>query len=303
MNLGTAMNMFGYRRGGEPVAFAEQMRMCHRVGFRTMDIDFYEAPRRKMMADELNCDEWERNIDALGNEAAKLGVHFTQSHAPFNKHLFTAGKCPSEEYRTRFDELMRRAIIASAKLGVKWVTVHPMNDTIHAEFDNEVNMATNLEYYKPFVELAKRCGVGIAIENMAKLDTAVRRVYCASPEELANLIDAFGDPVSVGACWDFGHAQMMLTDQPRQLRMLGKRLKATHVQDNTGKRDSHLIPFVGGNIRWEEIMPCLKEIGYEGDFMFEVHSFGRNLPDALWESAGKLAYEFGMYCMEMYEKA
>lgn len=303
MNLGTSINLFAYRRGERvPRSFVDQLRDTCRAGFRTLDIDFYEAAHHKMLRDDLNCDEWEAHIDAVGEEAAKLGAVFTQSHAPFNKNLFMYGKQPSEEYMAQYDVLMRRAIIASGRLGVKWVTVHPLNDTVHGEYDVEVNMATNLEYYKPYLELAKRCGVGLAIENMAKSDNAVRRVYCASPEELIDLIDAFGDP-AVGACWDFGHAQMMLADQPRQLRRLGKRLKSTHVQDNTGKRDSHLIPFVGGNIRWEEIMPCLREIGYEGDFMLETHHFARHIPEELWESAGRLAYEFGMYCMEMYHRA
>lgn len=303
MNLGTSINMFAFEREGKlPRSFVDQVRDTCRVGFRTLDIDFYEAAHRHLLRDDLNCDEWEAKIDAAGNEAAKHGAVFTQSHAPFNKKLFLWGKQPGAEYMEQFDMLMRRAIVASGKLGVKWVTVHPLTDTVHAEYDVETDLATNLEFYKPYLELAKRCGVGLAIENMAKADDIIRRVYCASPEELADLIDAFGDP-AVGACWDFGHAKMMLADQPRQLRMLGKRLKATHVQDNKGDRDSHLIPFVGGNIPWEEIMPCLKEIGYEGDFMLEAHSYARYIPEALRESAGRLAYDFGMYCMEMYHRA
>ena len=303
MNLGTSINMFAYRRGEKkPRSFVDQLRDTCRVGFRTLDIDFYEAAHHGMMEDDLNCDDWEANIEAVGNEAAKLGASFTQSHAPFNQKLFLYGKQPNAEYLEKFDMLMRRAIVASGRLGVKWVTVHPLTDTVHAEYDVQVDLATNLEFYKPYLELAKGCGVGLAIENMAKADHVIRRVYCASPEELIDLIDAFGDP-SVGACWDFGHAKMMLNDQPRQLRALGKRLKATHVQDNNGKRDAHLVPFVGGNIRWEEIMPCLKEIGYEGDFMLEAHHFARQMPEALWESVGKLAYDLGMYCMEMYHRA
>lgn len=303
MNLGTSINMFAFGRGIKtPRPFVDQLRDTCRVGFRTLDIDFYEAAHRGMIKDDLNCDDWEEKIEAVGNEAAKLGAVFTQSHAPFNKKIFLWGKQPDEEYMAKFDVLMRRAIIASGRLGVKWVTVHPLTDTVHAEYDVDVDRATNLEFYKPYVELAKKHNVGIAIENMAKSDNAIRRVYCASPEELADLIDAFGDP-SVGACWDFGHAKMMLADQPRQLRMLGNRLKSTHVQDNNGKSDAHLIPFVGGNIAWESIMPCLKEIGYGGDFMLEAHNYTKQLPQELWMSAGKLAYEFGTYCMEMYHRA
>ena len=303
MNLGTSINLYAFRRGEKmPRSFADQVRDTCRVGFRTLDIDFYEAAHRKLIVDDLNCDDWEAKIDAAGNEAAKWGAVFTQSHAPFHKNLFLYGKQPDAAYMEAFDRLMRRAIVASARLGVRWVTVHPLTDTVHAEYDVETNLATNLDFYRPYAELARREGVGLAIENMAKMDNVIRRVYCASPEEQIALIDAFGDP-AVGACWDFGHAHMMLADQPRQLRALGRRLKATHVQDNNGKRDAHLIPFVGGTIRWEEIMPCLKEIGYEGDFVLESHHFARQMPEALWESAGRLAYEFGMYCMNMYEHA
>ena len=59
-----------------------------------------------MIQDDLNCDDWEANIEAVGNEAAKLGAVFTQSHAPFNKNLFLYGKQPDEEYLAGFDQLM-----------------------------------------------------------------------------------------------------------------------------------------------------------------------------------------------------
>ena len=95
----------------------------------------------------------------------------------------------------------------------------------------------------------------------------------------------------------------MIKDQCRQLRKLGKRIKATHVQDNKGVVDSHLIPFVGGDIPWESIMPCLKEIGYEGDFIFETQSFMNQFPEELKLSAARLAYDFGMYCMKLYDEA
>ena len=44
-------------------------------------------------------------------------------------------------------------------------------------------------------------------------------------------------------------------------------------------------------------------IGYGGDFMLEAHHYTKQLPQELWMSAGKLAYEFGTYCMEMYHRA
>ena len=117
-------------------------------------------------------------------------------------------------------------------------------------------------------------------------------------DELIELVDSFGSPAA-GICWDFGHAHSVYRDQAKALRKIGHRLKATHVQDNRGNLDGHLIPFIGGNIRWEEIMPALVEIGYTGDFIFETHRFTQNLPEALRASAGNFAREMGEYCLSL----
>ena len=121
-------------------------------------------------------------------------------------------------------------------------------------------------------------------------------------EEQIALIDHFNDP-SVGGTWDFGHAQLVYKDQVPALRKLGKRLKATHVQENDGSGDDHFIPFIRGNTPWEKLMPLLKEIGYEGDFTYEIHGFYSSIPDEMRLRAGKLAYEVGMYLMSLYENA
>ncbi len=303
MKLGAMTNLYRARRGGQPGnSYIEQTRRCAAAGFTVLDLNVCDSVRPGKN-DDLASDDWEAKIDALGSEAAKLGIVFTQAHAPFNGDMFVYGKQPNAEYIERFSEMSRRCVIAAGRLGIKRITIHPMSDTVNTEFDNEIQKKTNLEFYAPMIDLAKKCGTGLALENMADFDRAkIHRAYCADVDDLIDIIDTVNDPV-LGVCWDFGHARMMLSDQPRQLRKLGKRLVSTHVQDNNGKRDSHLIPFVGGDIRWEMIMPCLKEIGYEGDFVLETHQFMNEIPDALRPSAAKLAYDFGMYCMEIYNKA
>lgn len=140
-------------------------------------------------------------------------------------------------------EMLRRAAVASGRLGVKWMVVRPLNDTVRCEYDTEVELATNREFYAPVLEECKKAGVGIAFENMYNFSPDdYRRSYCENPEDLIALVDSYGDG-SVGVCWDFGHANFVLADQPRALRKLGSRIKTTHVQDNRGAVDSHLIPF------------------------------------------------------------
>ena len=51
--------------------------------------------------------------------------------------------------------------------------------------------------------------------------------------------------------------------------MLGSHVRALHIQDNMGDRDSHLTPFLG-TLNLDAVMNGLLDIGYRGYFTFEV---------------------------------
>ena len=59
----------------------------------------------------------------------------------------------------------------------------------------------------------------------------------------------------------------------------------------------------GSEFPGDRLKALLKEIGYDGDFTYEVHGFYSKIPDDLRIEAGKLGYKVGMYLMEMYDKA
>ncbi|MBQ8397585.1 MAG: sugar phosphate isomerase/epimerase [Clostridia bacterium] len=298
MRLGTQVGLFNPRQGSDqPKDTIHMMEQCAAAGFLVQDIGFCDAIRPGK-PDDLSRYDWERRIDAIGEAAARLGVEFSQAHLPYDD-LFLYSKPRTAREIALFREMTRRGIIACGRLGVKWAVVHPFTDTIHAEYDNAVNLATNREFYAPYVEFAEKNGTGLAFENMAEFSLEkVKRRYCTAADELIELVDSFGSSAA-GICWDFGHAHSVYRDQTAALRKIGARLKATHVQDNRADRDGHLIPFIGGNIKWEAIMPTLVEIGYTGDFIFETHRFTQNIPDALRASAGQFAYEMGQYCLSL----
>ncbi len=299
MELGAMLSIYRYRRGETACRpYAEQLQYCYDAGFRVVDVNVTASTRGQ--GDQMAADDWERTMTALADRCAALGVRVAQMHAPYNANFFLRGQRPTEEYITMFREMNLRTVKAAAILGAPWIVVHPLTDTVNTEYDNDIQKRTNIEFYSEMLEAAKRAGVGLAFENMAEFKREkARRLYCAATDELIDLVDTVGHDVA-GVCWDFGHARELYADQPRQLRKIGGRLKATHVHDNKGERDSHLIPFVGGDIKWEAIMPTLREIGYTGDFVFETHSYMMHLPEELRPAAGKLMHEFGEYCMEMY---
>jgi len=50
-------------------------------------------------------------------------------------------------------------------------------------------------------------------------------------------------------------------------------LLTTHVHDNGGRRDDHLVPFAG-TIDWDAAMMETQKIGYDGVLMLEVADTG-----------------------------
>ena len=149
-------------------------------------------------------------------------------------------------------------------------------------------------------------GCGIAIENMADSYGGPKNPhrrpggsYCSTHVELCELVDSFHVD-NVGICWDFGHAALMGIDQREALRYMGKRLKATHVADNNGMKDDHILPFQG-SLDWRSILPVLGEIGYEGDLTYEIHSSTSRLPDELVDPMAKMCHDVGRYLLSLAE--
>jgi len=289
MRLSTSTNLFIDRRNGERIKRFEAMKRCYNVGYRVIDFNFCDS---KGDFDFLSEEDWMTTVLKLNELRSELSIEFSQSHIPFYDMLAS-----SRSDIEMLETMVQRAIIASGVLGVKWAVMHP--GTAHScNWSISESKKQNIEYLSPHLELAKKSNVGIAIENMADFsNSGIARHYCATPEELCDLVDSFNDK-SVGVCWDFGHANIMKYDQSLSLKHIGKRLKATHVDDNFGSRDDHLLPFYG-TIQWESIMKTLVQIDYKGDFVFEVHGQVKNMPDSLTDLVAKHSIEVGNYLLKL----
>ena len=72
----------------------------------------------------------------------------------------------------------------------------------------------------------------------------------------------------VGICLDFGHAHLD-GDVIDAVETVSEHLIATHVHDNRGRTDDHLLPFEG-TIDWAGALLAVQKVGYDGPFMFEI---------------------------------
>jgi sugar phosphate isomerase/epimerase len=59
-------------------------------------------------------------------------------------------------------------------------------------------------------------------------------------------------------------------------------LITTHVHDNNGKKDDHLVPFEG-RINWDIALMTMQKVGYDGTYLMELGNTGS--PAAVLEQA------------------
>ncbi len=292
LKLATTTGILSHKQDGGYISYIEALQRLRAAGFTALDLNFCSAINGKS---DLAADDWEERIYMLGEEAARSGVEFVQSHPVFltvNIHE----KPP--ELQDLFHRMMSRSLMASSILGVKWAVLHPGSVSHDDKVDIKENIKINMENFDFAVELATKLKVGIAFENLPLRPLLPGR-FSSTAEHMVELVDEYSDP-NIGVCWDFGHGNIAYDDQRPALRQIGKRLKATHVADNHGTGDDHMLPY-HGTTNWKDIMPVLKEIGYEGAFALETGMETKFMPDRLKDDMTRIAYKVGKYCLSLAE--
>jgi sugar phosphate isomerase/epimerase len=214
-----------------------------------------------------------------------------------------------EGYRP-FIEANIRCIEACAKLGIDCVVIHTGYDE---GLTKEECFARNKEFFDELIPTAEKCGVYILIENFNKM--CIPGLYWIdNATDLAALCDLIGSPW-VKCCYDIGHANLQDMPQKEELKILGHRVHALHVQDNCGDDDFHLAPFLG-TTNYDDVMTGLIEIGFKGYFTFESEGIFSNparrrpfdgedrlkkAPLSLRIKAEELIYEIGKTILSAYD--
>ncbi|MEF3302984.1 sugar phosphate isomerase/epimerase family protein [Paenibacillus sp. GYB003] len=285
MNVSTSLNVFD-----AAIPRTEAVRRCAAAGFASLDMNYWDFQKQVLHMSEEEERAWARDIRASADEA---GVRFTQMHGPV--HGPTFANLVLELTLDAYERLVERSLRTAHILGVPWVVFHPSNLSVDGGESYEQTLEFNVRFYRKFVPILEETGVGIALENMTGHRQA--RTYFTVPEEQIELIDALDHPL-VGACWDTGHGHKMSLNQKEAIAALGSRLKATHIQDNNGTHDQHVLPYQG-TIRWDEVAQTLKAIGYEGDFTYETHNSIRTLPDGIRDAGLTYACSLGHYIISL----
>lgn len=283
--------------------YVKQIECLYEAGFRNIDLSMYTP----FDGDPLFGDGWKEYAEFLLSFATEKGMKFTQAHGPNVNNMDGERGFEDAVWKTR------RAIEVCGILGIPNVVVHAGWD--RNVLDKDVWFEENRKFFRELFEDMERCGVNVLCENTTKANMPTW-YYLITGADMRAFID-FVDHPRFGGCWDTGHANVE-GNQYHEIMALGDKLFGIHFNDNRGKQDEHITPFMG-TMNVDEVMHALSDVGYKGDFTFECDSGLRpgyywlgnrrkfaedsrlfQPPLALKIQAEKLLYEVGKYILTTY---
>ena len=197
-------------------------------------------------------------------EKAKLwadahGVELWSLHLPFR---------PTEKVNlASFEDSVRKGAIEyytdimkkAARVGIKIFVVHPNSFEPVEEGEVRANRISLVkESLNELAENAAKEGAVIAVENLP------RSCLARNSDELLDLLTA-NDKLRV--CYDTNH--LMGQEATEFIKAVGDKIITLHVSDYDFMNERHWLPGEGQN-DWQKIIKSLKEVGYNGVWMYEI---------------------------------
>lgn len=235
---------------GFPLELEDRLRLIKQAGFKSVLLwwaveSAFEPP-----------------VPQKVQTAERVGLSVENAHLHFARvnELWTEG-LSGEAYCLELCGLVE----AAAVYGVPTLVVHLTRTAEPPAFSG-----VGFSRFMRMVETAERAGVDLAFENLK------------APDRLYEFI-ARADSPRVGVCFDSGHNHCHCPER-RVCRDFSDKIKAVHLHDNFGDRDSHLIPF-DGNSDWHVIRNELIDSAYAGAWSLEIEHpltdmFGKTLDPA-----------------------
>lgn len=289
MRLATSTNMIFERPHGELYEIEKCIKLCSEAGYKVMDLSFHDLTTIK--SPFIGAD-WESYLYKLKAFADSNDVEFSQGHATLYDFCN-----PNEDHQLK-DEWMRKSIKGAGIMGIKWLVIHPSTCYTTAT-PVQTSKGKNVKQFREYAEYAAQFNVGLALENMWDLSLAPKRRYTSNSEELVDLVDSI-DRNNVGICWDVQHASIQEENQGLAIRHIGNRLKATHISDQTGLDNIHILPYQGVT-DWDDVLQAFADIDYQGDFSYEMQHYLKRAPEELFIPALTFSYEVGQYLLNKIE--
>ena len=208
-------------------------------------------------------------IRELKEWLAEAGLRLHSVHAPITdafangrgQRNFSTALRDSDARKATMRE-MEIAVNIAATLPFSFFVVHLGVPDAWQPGSDDNNRDAAIRSVEEIQAMAARAGVKVALEVMGNsLSTA---------PDLIEILERTFEGADLGICMDVGHAHL-LGDTADAIETTSEYLVTTHIHDNRGKSDDHLVPFQG-SIDWAATIMAFEKIGYDGVLMYEVQA-------------------------------
>jgi sugar phosphate isomerase/epimerase len=209
------------------------------------------------------------SIEQLAGWLSETGLRLHSIHAPI---MESYGAADGPGFSTAWGDSARRqaavreteaALRVLERIPAGFVVVHLGTPSSKAQAGDN-SRAAAARSLDEIATMADARGARVAVEVIPN--------DLSSTEALVKLIEKDFEGTSVGLCMDFGHAHL-LGDVADAIELAAEHLITTHVHDNRGRQDDHLVPYQG-TIDWPAALVTMQKIGYDGTYMLELANTG-----------------------------
>jgi len=238
----------------------EALRHLATYGWR--DIELCSEHMEALLGD----DHADSRLRGLREIAAGEGITLWQAHLLLPLDL---ARFDEKEYMENLDTA-KRWLDGFALLNIPNIVIHPggFSENPRSEADWRRIQDLNYSAFRSLGEHIAGTSLRLCLENLFDHHRERRRRFGARIGDLLDIIGQVGNE-RIGICLDTGHAHVQGLHVPTAIQECGPYLWATHISDNDGKGDQHLLPY-GGTLDWEEIVAALYDIGYNGLWNLEI---------------------------------
>lgn len=255
--FGLSTHLFHGTRLGRP-----HLEQAVRAGFDLVEV--FATRTHVAYDDTAAVIDLRRQLDVVGLEAWSLHAPICDGFAdgiwgrPYSNATSRARERAEAVAETRL------SIEAARLLGCRAVVLHlgmPTGQPIPAGDNDRGALAESLG---PIAEACATAGVRLALEVIPN--------DLATPDALVGWLSGEAELGSAGVCLDVGHAHLV-GGAPEAIETLAGYIITTHLHDNRGRSDDHLIPF-DGTIDWHATLMAFSKVGYDGPLIFELPDHG-----------------------------
>jgi sugar phosphate isomerase/epimerase len=217
-------------------------------------------------------------IAQLGEWLKDTGLALHGIHAPITDRLDPPDRWGEVLSNGFADNAKRQAWVREAGIALNIAKQIPTGVfVVHLgtpdTLKGENNRAAAFRSVEEICRLAEPIDIRVALEVIPNA--------LSDPGALVDMIERDLDAPRAGICLDFGHA-FLIGDVADTIETVAEHLITTHVHDNNGKSDDHLVPFEG-RINWDIALMTMQKVGYDGTYLMELANTGS--PAAVLEGA------------------